>query len=484
MIKGSKAGYTKFIYSFMVFALFLSMIISGCKTTNENNVQAAIPAEEERFEINDKTVRAMIEKAEPLIEEVTQMKYKKKMKYEIVKRDVIRDELTQDLIPQIKRLLNITNDDMVKRQAEMTAQITSQSLLGKYSLAIKSFYIVPDNVDTISKILEVKEDQLHDFVFLLVTHEMVHALDDQYFDLKKIIASKTTVETAGAFNSLLEGHAVYVTNKIADRLNMSETAKQTSVKSAAGVSGELNRMQQQAYHSIYVKGAEFVQAIIDKKGPKIITTAFTSPPISTRQIMNPDEYLNPTAITGIDSSAIIKKVAEKLPIEGMSPQSIDIGGMILRTLLISKGIPESEAGPISDNCVNGAIYIASKQVMQTSQNISLFLLNFTTSEDAAKFDDISQKIDKSEIAQMNAKLNSYYKILKEEDLNLDGFSVARSREYETKTDNKITKKLGSTAIIDNMYIEVGFENMEKLTAKEMREILDIIYSEQHKLKQI
>lgn len=467
-----------------LFILISGCIFSACKTTNENNVEVAIPAAKQRFEINDKTVKAMIEKAEPLIEEVTQMKYNKKMKYEIVKRDVIRDELTQDLIPQIKKLLNITNDDMVKRQAEMTAQITSQSILGKYSLAKKSFYIVPDNVGTVSKFLEVKEDQLEDFVFLLVTHEMVHTLDDQHFDLNKLIASRTTVETAGAFNSLLEGHAVYVTNKIADKLNMSETAKQTSVKSAAGVSGELNRMQQQAYHSIYVKGAEFVQAIVDKKGPEIITTAFTSPPVSSRQIMNPDEYLNPTAITGLDSSTIIKKVAEKLPIEGMSPQSIDIGGMILRTLLISKGISEGEAGPISDSCINGTMYVASKQVIKTPQNISLFIINFTRSEDAAKFDEITQKIEKSEMAQMNAKLNGYYKILKDEDLNLNGFSVSRSREYETKTDDKVSKKLSSTAIINNMYIEVGFENMEKLTGKDMREILGLIYDEQQKLKQI
>jgi hypothetical protein len=471
----------------LILFLFIMIgfsIFTGCKTTQETPITVQSPQEVQKFIVNETTINAIIEKAEPLIEEVTHMKYKNRMKHEIVKRDVIRDELTKDLIPQLKKLLNISNDDMVKRQAEMTAQITSQSMLGKYSLTKKSFYIVPDNVETISKILEVKDDQLHDFVFLLVTHEMVHALDDQHFDLNKMIASKTTIETAGAFNSLLEGHAVYVTNKIAEKLNISETAKQTSVKSAAGISGELNRMQQQTYHSIYVKGAEFVQAIIDKKGPEIITAAFNSPPVSSRQIMNPDEYLNPTAVTGIDSSALLKKVAEKLPTDGMMTQSIDIGGMILRTLLISKGIPESEAGPISDSCINGAIYIASKQVMQKSQNITLFIVNFTRNEDAAKFDEISQKIDKSDIAQMNAKLNASYKIIKEEELKLDGFTVSRNREYETKTDDKITKKISSTSIIDNMYIEVSFENMEKLTSKDMIEILNRIYSEQLKMKQI
>lgn len=464
--------------------LILCSVFSSCKTTSKNAVTVNSSIDDQRFEINEKTVRAMIEKAETLIEEVTEMKFKNKMKYDLVKRDVIRDELIEDLVPQLKKLLNSTNDDIITRQAELSAQVASQSILGKYSLKNKSFYIVPDNLQTMVKVLDLKVDQIEDFVFLIITHEMVHALDDQYFDLRTKIAAKNSIESASAFNALLEGHAVYVTDIIADKLNISETAKQIAVKSAAGISGEANRLQQQTYHSIYVKGSEFVKAIIDKKGFSIITTAFNSPPVSTRQIMNPDEYLNPKAVAAIDYSSLIKKVTEQLPTEGMSTQSLDLGGMILRTLLISKGIPENEASSIADKCIGGGMTAAVKQVLNNSNTITVLILNFENNESASRFDQVTQKIEKSEIAQINAKLNASYKIMKELDLNLEGYDVLRCRHAEKKLDDKLTNKLDSAGIIDNMYIEVGFENMENLTENDMVNILNLIYTEQLKLKQI
>jgi len=479
----TKKHYLKKTFTVCLLILIFSLMISNCVTTKNSGMTMDVSAEKTNYQINEKTVKAMIDKAEPLIEEVTDMKFKNRMKYQIVKRNVIRDALTQELIPQLKKLLNVGNDDMLTRQAEMVAQVTSQSILGKYSLLKKEFYIVPDNVKTMVKILEIKDDQIEDFIFLVVTHEMVHALDDQHFNLKEIMKSRTNVETAGAFNALMEGHAVYVTNKIADKLKISETARQVSVKSAAGISGEANRIQQQTYHSIYIKGSEFVEAIIDKKGPTIIATAFTSPPISSRQIMNPEEYLNPTTVSNLDYSKLLKKVAEELPTEGMNSQSLDIGGMILRTLLISKGVPENEASSIADNCLGGGMTAAVKQALNNSSSVSVFILNFNNEEAVSKFDEISQKIDKSDIAQTNAKLNASYNIIKEKDLNLEGFNVARCRHAEKKLDDKVTKKINSIGIIDNMYIEVGFENMDDLTEKDMVDILNLIYTEQLKMRQ-
>lgn len=480
---GNKKHYSHQTIILCLLMLIFCLMLSDCATTKTKEMPIDASSPKTDFQINEKTVKAMIDKAEPLIEEVTGMKFKKRMKYEIVKRDIIRDEFTQDLIPQLKKLLNTSNDDMITRQAEMAAQIACQSILGKYSLSKKSFYIVPDNIKTIIKMLEIKDDQIEDFVFLVVTHEMVHAIDDQHFDLRKKMKSRTNVETASAFNSLMEGHAVYVTNKIADILKISETARQLSVKSAAGISGEADRMQQQAYHTIYVKGAEFVEAIIDKKGPSIISTAFDSPPASAMQIMNPDKYLIPAEVTVFDYSMILEKVAKRLPINGMGEQSLDIGGMILRTMLVSKGVPESEVASISDNCIGGRIFIAGKQVMQTSKGVSILIVNFNSREIVLKFDEILQKIEKSEIDQTNAKLNASYKTIEEKDLNLEGFYVARSRHSETKIDGNVTKKITSTAIIDKLYIEVGFENMEDLKQKDMVEILNLIYSEQLKMRQ-
>lgn len=408
-----KTHYCKSTFTFTLLILIYCFMISSC-TTKTSTMPMDSSTEKQAFQINEKTIKAMIDKAEPLIEEVTEMKFKKRMKFKVVKRDVIRDALAQELLPQLKKLLKGVSDDMLTRQSELLAQATSQSVLGKYSMSKKEFYIVPDNFKTVVKMLEIKDDQIEDFVFLIVTHEMVHALDDQHFDLQEILKTRTKVETASAFNSLMEGHAVYVTNKIADNLKISETAKQVSVKSAAGISGEANRLQQQTYHTIYIKGSEFVEAIIDKKGPSIIATVFKSPPVSSRQIMNPEEYLNPSNVASLDCSKLLNNIKEQLPTEGMRIQSLDLGSMILRTLLISKGVSENEASSISEGCLGGALSAAVKQTLQKNSSVSVFILNFDSRETASKFDKITQKIEKSEIAQTNAKLNASHKILKDD----------------------------------------------------------------------
>jgi hypothetical protein len=290
------------------------------------------------------------------------------------------------------------------------------------------------------------------------------------------------VENSGAFNALMEGHAVYVTNKVADRLNISETSRQLSVKSAAGIQGKANRQQQQLFHSIYVKGSEFVEAIIDKKGPSAVTAAFTSPPVSTRQIMNPDEYLNPPSVASIDFSKILQKVAGELPTEGMRSQELAIGSMILRTMLIAEGVPENEASAVADNCLNGALFLAIKQLLKPSE-VTVAILNFSDGEAVSKFVELEDKIQKLVMAQLNAKLNASYNLVKEEVLKLDGFDFVKYRHSEKKIDEDVTTKLLSIGIIENMYVEVGFENVEEVTEDDVLRIMSLINTEQMKLRQ-
>ena len=442
----------------------------------------AFATEEPSITITEESIKAMMEKATPLIEEVTGRKYKNNMEWKIVKRDIVRDVLIQELFPQLKKLLKGFGDDMLTRQAEMTAQIASQSLLGKYSFLKKEFYIIPDNVKTVVEMLEIKDEQIDDFIFLVVTHEMVHVLDDQYFDIQEKMKSRDNVENSGAFNALMEGHAVYVTNKVADILNISETSRQLSVKSAAGIQGKANRQQQQLFHSIYVKGSEFVEAIIDKKGPSAVTAAFASPPVSTRQIMIPDEYLNPPSVASIDFSKILQKVAGELPIEGMRSQELAIGSMILRTILISEGVPENDASAVSDNCLNGTLFLAIKQLVKPSE-VTVAILNFSSGEAVSRFVELEDKIEKSEMAQINAKLNASYNLVKEEVMKLDGFDFVKYRHSEKKIDEDVTTKLLSIGIIENMYVEVGFENVEEVTEDDVLNIMGLINTEQLKLRQ-
>ncbi len=144
--------------------------------------------------VSETSIKGMTDKAAPLIEEITGRKYKANIEFKLVKRGVVRDVLTEELLPQFRKLLKGATADMINRQAEATAHIMSQVVLGKYSYLKKALYIIPDNVKSQVEMLEVEDEDFEDFVFLVVAHEMVHALDDQHFDLQEILKTRDSAE--------------------------------------------------------------------------------------------------------------------------------------------------------------------------------------------------------------------------------------------------------------------------------------------------
>ena len=319
MIRGTRLSFVNVYFGCLIVLVFGLVNSASAKASPEI--------------VNDANIKRMTERAGPLIEELTGRTYKNSVEFKLVKRDIVRDVLAEELLPQLNKLLKGAAPDMISRQAETAAHMMSQAVLGKYSYLKKALYLVPDNVVSQVEMLEVNDEDLEDFVFLVVAHEMVHALDDQHFDLQKILETRDSAEKMQAFNAFTEGHAVYVTEQVADRLKLSEMARKLSVKSAAGITDESNRMQQQVFYNIYVLGSKFVETIIDSKGPSIIAKAFAAPPASTQHIMHPAEYLDPSIVNSLDYVALLQKVSGEFPIEGMRSQSIDVGPMTMRTTL-------------------------------------------------------------------------------------------------------------------------------------------------------
>jgi len=288
-------------------------------------------------------------------------------------------------------------------------------------------------------------------------------------------------ECMQAFGSLIEGHAVYVTNKIAEHLKLSETANKVSLKSAAGVMGENGRLATQSLYQIYVKGSEFVEAIINKKGLAGIAEVFASPPVSTRQIMNPEEYFNPSAAAAFDCSKLLEKIASTLPTEGMQTQSMALGTMNLSAILIANGISEKEANAVANDCLSGAIIIAKRQTLKPKM-MTVIALNFASRESSVKLLELDKRSDKSDEAQFNAKLNSSYTVIKDVELKLEGFESVRYRNVEKKVNDVITTELTAEGFTGSLYVEVSFTNMQtEISEEKITEILTALSKERLKM---
>jgi hypothetical protein len=430
-------------------------------------------AEETTRRIDAEGIRAMIEKAEPLIEEITGMKFRERIKFNLVKRKTIRDVLAEEFLFQYKKMLKGASDDVIARQVENTAHFMSQSLLGKYSPMKKEFLIVPDNLRSQTDILDINDEDFKGVVFLIVAHEMVHALDDQYYDFNEKETSMDNAEAIQAFHALVEGHAVYLTGKIACRLNLSETAGKLSMKSAAGIMDEDNRIGQQLLYVTYVKGADFVEAVINKKGLAGIAQAFETPPVSTRQVMNPEEYFNPSTAEGIDCARLLEKLADRLPIIGMQSQSVALGQMNLSAMLVSQGVSEREANNATEDYLNGAMISAIKQTLNPGM-VAVMAVNFVNKEAASRFFNLNERIGQSLKNQSNATLNTSYRVVEDKPLELDGFESAIYRHVEIAEDESTTKQITASGTIDTIYIFLTFININDIGAERIIDILKSI----------
>lgn len=435
----------------IVFVVLSSII--GCGFVNKTFRKDSTP------QITAADIEGMIQKARPLIQEITGRTFSGDIEYEIVTRHDVRNAIAEEVLPDYEKLMKGLSDDLIAKQVETDAFQTSMSIFGRYSESRKTLSVVPENIKFIMKMFGGNEADFKDYVFLVVVHEMIHMLDDQYFDFNKIMVGLDGMEEINSFGALLEGHAVYVTNTISERLHLSEEAKLMQTKSAAGHTDYNARIQSQQLYNIYVKGSEFVEAVVKEKGASGIDAAFAAPPRSTREILNPNEYLSGNQLVSIDCKGLLEKTTAALPTEGMVLQTMTMGAINIGTMLIGNGIPGEEAETIASACLDGAAFVASRRTLKP-KTIWTMALYFKNQNAACEYIELGRKMEKISEIQTNAKLNANCTVLKEEVIPIDGIEKLLYREVETKTDGVVDVEKSIEGHIGALYLSAGCSNMD------------------------
>ncbi len=471
------------IFKFCLIMVTICIIMAGCKTT-QPGMQTQEVSKTTNQAISNKALKEYAEKAEPLIEEITGRKYdKSKTEYKIVTREELRKVMMEEELPGALKMGQGMGEDIIKRQLETSTQSRSQNYIARYSNMKDILYIIPENIKPVSSFIEVKDEDLNDFIFMVIAHDMVHCLDDQYYDFMKLIGKCDGREQVTALGAVIDGSAAYVTKEIAKRLNIPERTYVNATKSSLTIKDETSGAGKEYYDLYFTKGASFIKAIIDKKGLEGFNMVFMSPPVSSRQIYYPEEYLNPPAITGIDCKKLLETIKDKLPTEGARSNINTLGTSTLQSALVTQGVDKAEAGELAERLLNGITFTAIKPAIKPSI-LSLEILNFKNGEDAQKYYSFLKKMQDASQNQIKAQLNTSFDIIKDEELKQDGFNLLKYNEIKIKAQNDeaITKKM--TAIIDSTSVVIGYVIMNDQTMQDLLNIMNLIYSEQHKLKQI
>jgi hypothetical protein len=246
---------------------------------------------------------AEVSEAVPMIEKAVGLKYKTPPKVETRSKEQVREFVTKQFTDSLamhdiagqeaayKRLGMIP--DTLKLQQFLTSLLEEQ-IVGYY--------------DPHTKVLYVVDGAPKDMAGITITHELVHALQDQYISLDSVQKIRDDNDRLSAAQSVFEGQAVYEQISIMlggtniainlpggwDRIREMIRENQASMPIFAAAP----KVIQETLIFPYLSGAEFYRNYKERKPASII---YNDMPSSTEQIIHPAAFFvtrdNPTRVT-------------------------------------------------------------------------------------------------------------------------------------------------------------------------------------------
>ncbi len=184
----------------------------------------------------------------------------------------------------------------------------------------------------------------------LLVHAYVHALQDQHFDLRGMMARATTTDATLAMQALAEGDAtllagLYTSQDLATA-DWEHLAELFARVEQPGCGGALDSTA--AWARLrgfpYRQGRQFAAALFQMGGWEVVNRAYVTPPRSTEQVLHPERYLGepdlPDAVFVPDLSVVLGR--------GWTLRSQDTLGEFVVGLYLSEVLPETTAWSAAD----------------------------------------------------------------------------------------------------------------------------------------
>ena len=178
-----------------------------------------------------------------------------------------------------------------------------------------------------AKRMVMLEDSASGLQQIALVHELAHALADQHVNLEKFIdkAGKSD-DGALARAAVMEGQATwlmaeYMANRIGQSLKDAPWMLDMMSKTAAAMGDGFpvfNKAPLYIRETLvfpYAQGLRFQQEMFMKLGPKSFSELFKRPPLTTREVLHPENYLNrvplpPIRLPSFEGESSYRKIAE------------------------------------------------------------------------------------------------------------------------------------------------------------------------------
>jgi hypothetical protein len=142
--------------------------------------------------------------------------------------------------------------------------------------------------------LVVRGAEITTYTRSTIVHELVHAYDDQRFELHRPDLQEADDESGLGFAALVEGNAVRVQQRWEAMLSDDEQAELLLEQLAAAGDLDIGGIPTVLLRQIefpYTDGAMLVEALVEDGGEDRVDAAYAAPPTTSEQVSEPDAYL-------------------------------------------------------------------------------------------------------------------------------------------------------------------------------------------------
>jgi hypothetical protein len=189
--------------------------------------------------------------------------------------------------------------------------------------------------------LVVRGTEASPYVRTVIAHELVHALDDQHFDIDRDF-DDTADESGFGFTAVLEGDAVRIEEAYRATFTAEEEEAATTEELSIGLGVDPFAIPFVLLESLaapYELGPVLVEAILAAGGDEALAAAIAVPPTTSEQVLEPDVF-----VAGEVAVAVPAPVADGPVVDDGA-----FGAFTLAQLLAEVGVE----GSIADAAVDG-----------------------------------------------------------------------------------------------------------------------------------
>jgi hypothetical protein len=247
--------------------------------------------------LNESELSAVVGRAMARVEHVRQLEFEKTVPVTVINRSTYREQYADggaNYTASFRTFDNVKFETLFligERQDSLAVQNTNRgsNVLGFYS---------PAN-DTIVVVSESDQPVLNDE--LTLGHELVHALQDQQFDISRY--ERPTREVYNAYNGLIEGDAREVELRYQERCGAEWDCLSVPSEGSGG-GGDLHFGVYILNYFPYADGPGFVGYHENRGGWEAVNELYDAPPASAEQVIHPEKYGEdaPTNVSLTDSN--------------------------------------------------------------------------------------------------------------------------------------------------------------------------------------